>query len=121
MATPESYTYGHPLSLHDALRILEPDRLTHHVRPVDTRPAGECEPRAAPQPAPRQPGPPSEDRLRQQPHGRLRIRSAEHTSELQSLMRLSSAVFCLNKKNNHKPPKHTPPTHHTHNQPHHIP
>src|SRR3546814_9266138 len=27
-------------------------------------------------------------------------RSAEHTSELQSLMRLSYAVFCLKKKNN---------------------
>src|SRR3546814_3811391 len=26
-------------------------------------------------------------------------RSAEHTSELQSLMRISSAVFCLKKKN----------------------
>src|SRR3546814_4990346 len=28
------------------------------------------------------------------------IRSEEHTSELQSLMRTSYAVFCLNKKNN---------------------
>src|SRR3546814_9317438 len=28
-------------------------------------------------------------------------RSEEHTSELQSLMRISSAVFCLNKKNHH--------------------
>src|SRR3546814_6391063 len=31
------------------------------------------------------------------------IRSQEHTSELQSLMRTSHAVFCL-KKNNHKTP-----------------
>src|SRR3546814_5812617 len=32
-------------------------------------------------------------------------RSEEHTSELQSLMRISYAVFCLNKKkyNQHKP------------------
>src|SRR3546814_5552096 len=29
-------------------------------------------------------------------------RSEEHTSELQSLMRISYAVFCLKKKNNHK-------------------
>src|SRR3546814_4019791 len=29
-----------------------------------------------------------------------RQRSEEHTSELQSLMRISYAVFCLNKKNN---------------------
>src|SRR3546814_6103770 len=28
----------------------------------------------------------------------LRLRSEEHTSELQSLMRISYAVFCLNKK-----------------------
>src|SRR3546814_8530100 len=30
-------------------------------------------------------------------------RSEEHTSELQSLMRISYAVFCLNKKNTLKP------------------
>src|SRR3546814_9172643 len=32
----------------------------------------------------------------------IRTRSEEHTSELQSLMRNSYAVFCLNKKNNQK-------------------
>src|SRR3546814_9575779 len=31
-------------------------------------------------------------------------RSEEHTSELQSLMRISYAVFCLKKKNNPHPP-----------------
>src|SRR3546814_9303614 len=30
----------------------------------------------------------------------LDLRSEEHTSELQSLMRISYAVFCLKKKNN---------------------
>src|SRR3546814_10256005 len=30
----------------------------------------------------------------------LLLRSEEHTSELQSLMRISYAVFCLKKKNN---------------------
>src|SRR3546814_2933380 len=30
------------------------------------------------------------------------FRSEEHTSELQSLMRISYAVFCLKKKNKHK-------------------
>src|SRR3546814_2140519 len=35
------------------------------------------------------------------------IRSEEHTSELQSLMRISYAVFCLKKKNNiHVTDKH---------------
>src|SRR3546814_7990885 len=46
-------------------------------------------------------------RLRLSPHGerpdsglrRCGPRSEEHTSELQSLMRISYAVFCLNKKN----------------------
>src|SRR3546814_9252788 len=33
---------------------------------------------------------------------RHRGRSEEHTSELQSLMRISSAVFCLKKKNTHQ-------------------
>src|SRR3546814_4666797 len=33
-------------------------------------------------------------------------RSEEHTSELQSLMRISYAVFCLKKKNNKKRKQH---------------
>src|SRR3546814_8886182 len=32
------------------------------------------------------------------------VRSEEHTSELQSLMRISYAVFCLKKKTQHKNP-----------------
>src|SRR3546814_4991570 len=36
-----------------------------------------------------------------------RIRSEEHTSELQSLMRNSYAVFCLKKKNKHTQQKKT--------------
>src|SRR3546814_8194864 len=34
-------------------------------------------------------------------------RSEEHTSELQSLMRISYAVFCLKKKNNNERLTHT--------------
>src|SRR3546814_8595935 len=33
-----------------------------------------------------------------EPLGKLDLRSEEHTSELQSLMRISYAVFCLKKK-----------------------
>src|SRR3546814_1313198 len=40
---------------------------------------------------------PSGDRAR-----RWTLRSVEHTSELQSLMRISYAVFCLTKKNKQK-------------------
>src|SRR3546814_1150105 len=45
---------------------------------------------------------------RRRAHGRDRHRSEEHTSELQSLMRISYAVFCLKKKTQ---------TAHTHNHP----
>src|SRR3546814_3467975 len=34
--------------------------------------------------------------------GRIGVRSEEHTSELQSLMRISYAVFCLKKKKTYK-------------------
>src|SRR3546814_2143204 len=40
------------------------------------------------------------DRHRQRVQGERHPRSEEHTSELQSLMRTSYAVFCLKKKNN---------------------
>src|SRR3546814_6451131 len=41
------------------------------------------------------------DRLRQRPAVDRKLdRSEEHTSELQSLMRISYAVFCFNKKTN---------------------
>src|SRR3546814_3943585 len=40
-----------------------------------------------------------QDHLRAQ--AAQRARSEEHTSELQSLMRISYAVFCLKKKNTH--------------------
>src|SRR3546814_1658766 len=35
------------------------------------------------------------------------LRSEEHTSELQSLMRISYAVFCLKKKTPHQQQQHT--------------
>src|SRR3546814_10733595 len=39
------------------------------------------------------------------------IRSEEHTSELQSLMRISYAVFCLKKKKKHTNSTYTTQTH----------
>src|SRR3546814_8627180 len=45
-------------------------------------------------------GAPARDAPRERPSGRGGgARSEEHTSELQSLMRISYAVFCLKKKN----------------------
>src|SRR3546814_3026513 len=51
--------------------------------------ADQCDPRCP------HPGPP-------RPHIYPTTRSEEHTSELQSLMRISYAVFCLKKKKNQK-------------------
>src|SRR3546814_2684066 len=48
-------------------------------------------------------GRPGRDRYRRRPaHPAVPDRSEEHTSELQSLMRISYAVFCLKKKNINK-------------------
>src|SRR3546814_2246309 len=44
--------------------------------------------------------------IRAAPASRL-LRSEEHTSELQSLMRTSYAVFCLKKKTNYTTPIHS--------------
>src|SRR3546814_3929791 len=43
-------------------------------------------------------------RQRRALHDRNVVRSEEHTSELQSLMRISYAVFCLKKKKTHNKP-----------------
>src|SRR3546814_18134008 len=84
-ATTEIYTYCHTLSLHDALPIY----------PVPVL-GGDGGGWAVGPPPPRR-----EHRLREDGARRLsrgRTRSEEHTSELQSLMRISYAVFCLTKK-----------------------
>src|SRR3546814_5073902 len=53
----------------------------------------------------------------QRSHGPPGERSEEHTSELQSLMRISYAVFCLKKKKDQNKPRlkynHTHETRHT--------
>src|SRR3546814_19285301 len=73
-ATTEIYTYCHTLSLHDALPIfrLRCNRVRTRQRLLVL---------------PAFPGHPSRG-----------MRSEEHTSDLQSLMRISYAVFCLKKK-----------------------
>src|SRR3546814_5939394 len=102
-ATTEIYTYRHTLSLHDALPICP--------RPITPPPT------AAPMALPRLKAPilTAEARLGASdaasitriwsggtmakvatPQRKI-VRSEEHTSELQSLMRISYAVFCLKK------------------------
>src|SRR3546814_6596771 len=46
-------------------------------------------------------------KIRQAGEQATALRSEEHTSELQSLMRISYAVFCLKKKKQHKTRKQT--------------
>src|SRR3546814_5606636 len=71
---------------------LQPDRVLHRLR-MDPPPAGDREGGLLHGARPR--------RLQgdEEAAGVLRLRSEEHTSELQSLMRNPYAVFCLKKKN----------------------
>src|SRR3546814_10392804 len=48
----------------------------------------------------------------------VQTRSEEHTSELQSLMRISYAVFCLKKKNKNNTTPHPHPPKHPHTKLH---
>src|SRR3546814_12995215 len=102
-ASTEIYTYGHTLSLHDALPIwgrLDHSALGHaaHLGPALYR-------RARHRRADHSSGVAIVRRaVWQTPSPRAAWRSEEHTSELQSLMRISYAVFCLKKKNNNKAP-----------------
>src|SRR3546814_15119570 len=100
-ATTEIYTYRHTLSLHDALPISRPATAPRAARigcRRRSRSRGSfraCEAGSRSASAPSCSRPPA-------------CRSEEHTSELQSLMRISYAVFCLKKKNNQlkKQPQH---------------
>src|SRR3546814_3627404 len=93
------YPYGHTLSLHDALPILPCARSASRA----SRQGGSGS-RAASRPASgnrgggSSPSSTSGNRSDRRCRGGTRSRSEEHTSELQSLMRISYAVFCLKKK-----------------------
>src|SRR3546814_2101663 len=97
-ASPEIYTYGHTRSLHDALPIC---RFTNDAAAFCQRMLAETGIAATPGfDFDRGRGPyfmrfsfaGATDRMVEA------ARSEEHTSELQSLMRISYAVFCLKKK-----------------------
>src|SRR3546814_2881469 len=119
-ATTEIYTYGHTLSLHDALPIWLA-ALPQVATALGTSKAelvGEAE-QAALQAAIVEKQTVAGAAVTQEMLAAIaatpvetsafatldrsadeRLRSEEHTSELQSLMRISYAVFCLKKKNN---------------------
>src|SRR3546814_8362566 len=97
-ATPEIYTDCHPLALHDALPISPGSVSAQRPRlPGGHGAGGGARTRRGLSP----PGAGSVPRHRdggQHRRDARRLRSEEHTSELQSLMRISYAVFCLKKK-----------------------
>src|SRR3546814_13459484 len=95
-ATTEIYTYRHTLSLHDALPISS-------TSSSGGRPRGESSGWLATSSHQKRKsavvkGWPSDQRCPWRSVRVKRRRSEEHTSELQSLMRISYAVFCLKKK-----------------------
>src|SRR3546814_9087761 len=105
--TTEIYTYCHPLARHDALPVawsaeVLPDLFDHHRRgstPAADRDGLQVHP-AAPRAVRGRHGGRAVAGGRDR---RARLRSEEHTSELQSLMRIPYAVFCLKKKNRRRP------------------
>src|SRR3546814_10186729 len=102
-ATTEIYTYVHTLSPHDSLPISStgwrnPGRSQGHAR-EPLRPARGNHPACPARDGWRRGRPLRCRWLRDCPD---RSRSEEHTSELQSLMRISYAVFCLKKKIQYK-------------------
>src|SRR3546814_5015525 len=68
-----------------------PGRWEMSLHGIHSRPHGEAASRGGASTSP-------EDGGGRPAHGRHRARSEEHTSELQSLMRISYAVFCLKKQ-----------------------
>src|SRR3546814_1050637 len=97
---PRRQSHVHPLSHRRSCRRHPRAGCRHHCPP--TR-------RAAPHPSRRRR--PNRHRAhRTRRHHRRQFRSEEHTSELQSLMRISYAVFCLKKKKKKIKRKYTSPT-----------
>src|SRR3546814_7395917 len=104
--TTEIYTYLHTLSLHDALPIsrfaIQAMALTKLM--VLSKPL-KVKSRWMELPSSLSDQPGSKSRrcccAALLPSGAMPPRSEEHTSELQSLMRISYAVFCLKKKKQH--------------------
>src|SRR3546814_9347452 len=104
-APSEIYTYGHTLSLHDALPIYTRNSCVARVSrraSAAENPGTQSSFHSTADPARRRTCPIPGGR--QQPDAG---RSEEHTSELQSLMRISYAVFCLKKNNNNTSRKRT--------------
>src|SRR3546814_2257792 len=96
-STTEIYTYCHTLSLHDARPIFHVESFAQAPpRATEGRPATEIDIGRRRKCRQKTQWMFQDIGTRRHPPGR----SEEHTSELQSLMRTSYAVFCLKKKKN---------------------
>src|SRR3546814_8794934 len=95
-APTENYTYLHTLSLHDALPICSPSPPSRTMPPPGRR-----LPRTILIEARLDSGFSTVRITRSSSTATPASRSEEHTSELQSLMRISYAGFCLKKKKQH--------------------
>src|SRR3546814_1470734 len=97
--------FAHSLCKKESLEEMElrPKQRAEATNPmIEREPPGRVKASRAGSKCPNQCGEIAPDRLSQQALGlTIRgLRSEEHSSELQSLMRISYAVFCLKKKNN---------------------
>src|SRR3546814_7705458 len=105
-ATPDIYTYLHPLSLHAALPIClvarKTQRLRHGLTKKRVAECGENQPERGlvHRPIFMAVSELVDEIVDRVEDGiqRVAVRSEEHTSALQSLMRISYAVFCLKKQ-----------------------
>src|SRR3546814_10535676 len=110
-STTEIYSYGHTLSLNDALpssdaedgrAALASGRRRGRLQRLHYVPPDSPSPRPAARSASQRSCAATRSGVclaSQRSNSASRSRSEEHTSELQSLMRISYAVFCLKKKN----------------------
>src|SRR3546814_17052392 len=96
-ASTEIYTYGHTLSLHDALPISVSVTAIIARSRASRRWPNSCTADWRKAVDSTAPPAPSSSSIQT---SAAATRSEEHTSELQSLMRISYAVFCLQKKHN---------------------
>src|SRR3546814_15025203 len=103
-ATTEIYTYGHTLSLHDALPSSFSSRITGRSGKSRSGGARAARALASKVQQPQRCWSAGSTSASQPSLGR----SEEHTSELQSLMRISYAVFCLKKKQKNTRPSSSP-------------
>src|SRR3546814_4663632 len=96
----------HPRTLAEMTALSKRSPFCHHLQPISALSAPGLLKSVFATATPGSSRKPRCTRLRDQ-YANSRRRTEEHTFELQSLMRISYAVFCLKKKNEHHREQHT--------------